>query len=417
MTKTLQQMQSYSLLLFLAFLMFVPVFAYKHRKILIAPTQNLLTPLARTKKGYEVFGFAPYWTLQQLQNVDFNILTTFAFFSIDVTPEGHLDKTGNGYTAFKSAAATELFKKAHTSGTRVVATLTQMDNQTILTLLENPQAQAIAIAEIVDLVQKRGIDGVNIDFEYTGDPGSVTRSRFNLFVRNVTTALHKQVRSSQVTVSVYASAAKEAKMYDIASLSTSSDGIFMMAYDFATTGSDVVMPTDPLYGYKEGKYWYDISTAVKDFTALMPSGKLILGLPWYGYDYPVYTPQINAQTKPYWTWAGPARTETYSLASDEINPATIGSENYLTGWDSYGQVGYKAYYNPRYKSWRMVYMDDVRSMGIKYDFAKKENLAGVGIWAMGFDNGKTDLWNLLNLKFGIKYADSTVLQKKIDETQ
>lgn len=373
-----------------------------------------LRPLTSNKKRYEVFGFAPYWTINQLKNIDFNILTTFAYFSIDVDSNGNLNTSSNGYQSFKSQEATDLFTTAHAAGTRVVATVTQLNNATILHLMDNPRAQSNAISQIVDLVDKRGIDGVNVDFEYLGDPGIEYRNKFSQFITNLTAAMHQRIPTSRITVSIYASAMKDPNIYDIRAVASHSDGIFMMAYDFATVGAGTAMPTDPLYGYKSGKYWYDISTAVDDFLTQMPSQKLILGLPWYGYDYPVYIPTINAETKPYWTLAGPAKTDTYALASDTISPTIVGLENYKTGWDSEGQVGYKAYYVIQTHSWRMVFIDDVKSMGIKYDFAKKKKLAGVGMWAMGFDDGKKDLWSLLNQKFGVKFANSSVIAKRID---
>ncbi|MGE3801987.1 MAG: hypothetical protein AB7H80_13280, partial [Candidatus Kapaibacterium sp.] len=37
----------------------------------------------------------------------------------------------------------------------------------------------------------------------------------------------------------------------------------------------------------------------------------------------------------------------------------------------------------------------------------QNELGGVGIWALGYDNGYTELWELLGMKFGKKkYADS-----------
>jgi len=48
----------------------------------------------------------------------------------------------------------------------------------------------------------------------------------------------------------------------------------------------------------------------------------------------------------------------------------------------------------------MIFLDDSKSLKIKYQFAKEKNLAGVGMWALGFDDGKHELWNLLNLEFG-----------------
>src|SRR5258708_1956766 len=107
---------------------------------LISPLMPL-RPITENKNSKEVFGFAPYWNIDKLSNVDFKTLTTFAYFGIAVNPDGNLDKDSVGFETFKSDKATQLFKKAHLSGTRVVLTLTQMDNSSIRQLLDNNTSQ------------------------------------------------------------------------------------------------------------------------------------------------------------------------------------------------------------------------------------------------------------------------------------
>jgi spore germination protein YaaH len=224
----------------------------------------------------------------------------------------------------------------------------------------------------------------------------------------MTDAMHAANPQSRVTVSVYASAAKQHMLYDIAAISENSDGIFMMAYDFAVASSDNAIPTAPLYGHKQGKYWYDVSTAVEDFLALMPADKLILGVPWYGYNYNVGTPSVKAATG-----YGRGFAQTYTLVEENVNQDMPGIYEYATGWDEAGQVGWKAYYSANSGTWRMVFIDDVKSLDLKFEFAKQKNLKGVGMWALGFDDGKNDFWALLNKKFGAKYADATIVNKEI----
>lgn len=361
-----------------------------------------LKPLTESKKGHEVFGFAPYWTINKLDNVDFSALTTFAYFGVPINPDGTLDRTDQGYRVFKGDKATEIFKKAHKHGTRVVLTLTLMDNPSIDAFMDSPQAQQTTIEEAVTEVKNRGIDGVNVDIEYVGNPGASRRNSFSTFIKNITERMHAEIPGSRVTVSVYASSAQSPKMYDIAAIGNTADGIFMMAYDFAVTGSDQAMPTAPLYGYKEGKYSYDIATAVEDFLKVMPADRLILGVPYYGYNYLIYgNPKVKAETRP-GSWRGRPTAQTYSLVKDNV----VADRE---GWDEVGQVGWKAYYVPESDTWRMVFLDDEKSLAIKYDYAKSKNLAGVGMWALGFDNGKTELWTLIKRKFGTKLASTRLL--------
>lgn len=383
-------------------------------QLLLSPTS--LQPITQNKGKYEVFGFAPHWTLHKLHNIDFQVLTTLAYFDIPILSDGNLDTQGPGYESFMSKEATTLFKKAHAHGTRVVLTITQMETDEILQLMDDTDGQKRTIEQAVSLVQQRGIDGINIDVEFGYDAGEEYRKKFTSFTYKLTDEMHKKVPGSKVTVSVYASAIKAPKIYDIGDLSKKVDGIFMMAYDYGYRGSEEVMPTSPLYGHKEGKYWYDISTAVEDFIKEMPAEKLILGTAWYGYNYAIYgEPKVQAETRPAWSWRGGPKAETYSIAKNTIKPDMDGVSQYKEGWDDLGKVAWKAYYSTEADTWRMIFLDDSTSLGIKYDFAKQNNLGGVGMWALGFDEGKTELWSLLREKFGVKLADSRISEKVINE--
>lgn len=378
---------------------------------IISPLGDSKEKIEKTvkKKQYEVFGFAPYWTINKLDNVDFKTLTTLAYFGVPVNSDGTFDEENIGFKTLNGEKAKRLFDKAQSYGTRVVLTLTQMDNDTIEGLMINDRAQDLAIEKTVKLVREKNMDGVNIDFEYVGNPGPEMRNKFTGFVAKMTEKLHSRIPNSKVTVSVYAASAKDPKMYDIAGIAAKSDGIFMMAYDFATRASDHAIPTAPLHGHREGKYWYDISTAVDDFLKVMPADKLILGLPWYGYNYAVTEPGVKVERYKGYYYSYWLKRRKYTA----FQPVSSAAQTYanaqtnapqMSGWDEYGKVGWHAYKEDGV--WRMIFLDDVRSLKIKYDFAKEKKLAGVGMWALGFDAGTTEMWDLLSREFGGQIADN-----------
>lgn len=364
---------------------------------------NKTSEFSNNETGYEVLGFAPFWTINKMKNVDFDALTSLAYFGITINEDGSFDKSDQGYITYKSDKAERLFGKARSHGVKILLTLVQMDNYKIRQILDSKTSQKRLINETVQEVKNKDLDGVNVDFEYGGNPGSEYRNKYSAFVENLTDEMHKVIPESKVTVSVYAASAKQPKMYDVKALSEASDGIFMMAYDFATTTSDNAIPTAPLFGHKEGKYWYDIASAIDDFLKLMPSNKLVMGVPYYGYNYLVNTPEVKAETLPYYTWKGRPKAQTYT---DVVNNINQNSYKYKDGWDDYGKVGWRAYYDAATYTWRMIFLEDENSLSIKYDYAKKKNLKGVGIWALGFDNGKEELWQLLHEKFGSELAKS-----------
>lgn len=300
--------------------------------------------------------------------------------------------------------------------------------------MDSEEAQRHAIEQTVEEVENRGIDGVNVDFEYVGDPGHEYRGKFTKFVRSLNSELKRHNTSSYLTVSVYAGSLIEPKIYNIEKLGAETDGILMMAYDYAAYKATNVIPTAPLYGYKEGKYWYDVATAVEDFSKVMDPKKIILGVPWYGYDYPVYEPGEKTATqkgysyryrttykkkgKTYTTWKRgyfepQVNVQTYKNAQSRIGSNVEGIAEYKEGWDDVGKVGWKAYKTKGDKTWRMTFVEDERSLGHKYDLAKEKNLGGIGIWALGFDDGRAELWDQLAIKFGDKTENLALVRRAI----
>lgn len=366
------------------------------------PFTLLASPLgeAAAAPTHEVLGFAPYWTIRQLEEIDYTTLTTLAYFGIPIRADGTFDTDSQGYRTFGSETAQNVFTKTRQHGRKVVVTLTNMNNAVIEQFLEDPQAGDRAIGSAVALMEQYDLDGFNIDIEYGGTARAVHRDAFTEFVRKFSDRVHQVNPHAHVSVSVYAGAMRNTQLYDIARIARHSDYIFMMAYDFATKNAAKAMPTAPLYGHKEGTYWYDVSTAVEDFLKVMPAEKLILGVPYYGYNYAVRQPGINAPTvRNRYTQS---YTQTYNSAAD-IVPAS--ADEYLTGWDPAGRVRWKAWRESK-TLWRMVYVEDAESLREKYGYAKAKKLAGVGIWALGFDTTRTELWALLRETFASGLADT-----------
>ena len=74
------------------------------------------------------------------------------------------------------------------------------------------------------------------------------------------------------------------------------------------------------------------------------------------------------------------------------------SQNLQLSWDDVSQTPFYTYFDDNNQP-RIVHFDNVRSLGIKYDFINSEKLRGVGIWALGYDGQSQDLEQLLIDKF------------------
>jgi len=54
----------------------------------------------------EVFGFLPYWELSS--GLDYDAISTIAYFGIDLNTDGSLDKAGNGWNGWVSDTLTSV---------------------------------------------------------------------------------------------------------------------------------------------------------------------------------------------------------------------------------------------------------------------------------------------------------------------
>jgi spore germination protein YaaH len=369
----------------------------------------------------EVFGFLPYWQLGTTLN--YPTLSTVAYFGIGLNVNlsnpadpaiGTLDKTGNGWNGWVSTTMTNVINAAHAAGTRAVLTIEsfawdtqgqQFQSQILGTdAVRLKTAQAIA-AE----VGRRGADGVNLDFEPIA---SGQKTNFVSFVRTLRAELDKVHQGYELTFCANGSAGT----YDLAGAlaAGAADAVFIMGYDLrggspAKTGS-----IDPLVS---NSATYTLSSIVHYFlTHGAPASKTILGLPWYGHAWSVgqaTPPVVNAPPGSIPTYGPPATGVTYETSAGLAakDPATtpcdagepvpcVTGEQYdpveETAW-----VGYYGNYGGTQPTWRELYYDNPRSLGAKCDAIDGWDLRGVGIWALGYDNGggNGDLTNEIAVKF------------------
>ncbi len=308
---------------------------------------------------HEVFGFAPYWTLDQSAGFDVNGLTTIAYFSIGVNPDGTLDQSGPGWAGYESQDLADLVSRAHAAGSRVVLTVNCFDQGALDQLTSSPTAPATLSTALVDAVTAKNLDGVNLDFE---GEGSGDQAGLTHLVSAVSAALKAVNPHYQVTMDTYASSAADPNgFYDIPALAPAVDGFFVMEYSLnleATPSAESPL-TSTMFS--------DLTT-VTQYTSVVPASKVILGVPYYGYDWPTSDGTLGAQA------TGGATPVAYSQITAAGHP-TYWDPVTDTGWTSY-QVG---------GQWHETFYEDPSSLYMEAQLAQFFHIAGLGIWALGFD--------------------------------
>ena len=310
-------------------------------------------------QSHEIFGYAPYWTLPLSSGFDVKDLTTLAYFSVDANPNGTLDKSGPGWSGYESQDLVNLVNRSHAAGDRVVLTVTDFSQSSLDAITSDPNAGARLSAALISAVAAKNLDGVNFDFEGegSGDQQGLTR-----LITQVSHALHAANPHWQVTMAVYASSAGDpGGFYNIAALAPAVDGFFVMAYQM--NNSPVSSATAQLVGGG-----FTEKEALQQFTAVVPAQKVILGVPFYGYDWPTSSGTLTAHA------TGPDTTPSDAVITASGHP-TYWDPATDSSWSSY-KVG---------SQWHETFFDNPTSLAVKARVANSFHIGGVGIWALGMD--------------------------------
>ena len=339
----------------------------------------------------EVLGFLPYWMLTDsaLAEMNYQLVSTIAYFSVGARTDGNLDKgtassPSSGWAGWTSSRMTRVIDSAHAAGGKVVLTVTMMASSSagydrMRTLLNSSTARARLASQIVDAVRQRNADGVNLDFELV--PTDL-KAAYTSFVRQVKAALVGAGVGSYLTVCTTGGAATWATGYDIAGLTASgaANALFVMGYDFHWSGSARAGGVAPV----DSPYVLDVSSAMADFLERVPASKIIWGVPYYGRGWNTTSSALNGVT------AGGSFS--YYYTGHVRDAATYGRM-----WDSVGKVPWYRYRNG--SQWVQVYYDDATSLGIKYDLVNRYDLAGTGMWTLLMDGSRNELWRLIADRF------------------
>jgi spore germination protein YaaH len=307
----------------------------------------------------ENFGFAPYWTLPQSATFSLTGLSTLAYFSVGVNPNGTLEESGPGWNGYESQALADLITRAHGAGERVVLTVNDFGQSSLDALTSSPTAAATLAAALTPVLQAKSLDGVNFDFE---GEGSGDQAGLTNLITSVSGALRAADPHWQITMDTYASSAGDpGGFYNIPALAPAVDAFFVMAYELNLQGAATA--ASPL----TSGMFSDL-TAVQQYAAVVPAAKVILGTPFFGIDWP--TANGTLQATPTGAAADIADAQVPSTAPLYWDPVTG------TGWTSY-QVG---------PQWHESFFETPYGLYLVAQLAAHYGLRGVGIWALGMES-------------------------------
>jgi spore germination protein YaaH len=349
-------------------------------KIFSVKSNNIaLTVTGKPKK--EVLGFFPYWILADQDKVNLQTLTSVSLFGLDVDQNGNItalnsdNSINSGWGMWKDPNLDKFIKRAKAQDVKIYLTLKSFDDSVIENISKSDSAQKALIANAIYLVNSRNLDGINIDFEYLGGSSDTLRDGFARFITNLNTELKRQLPGSVLTIDTYLVSGAEKGLFNLPILAQNSDAFVIMGYDMHTPAGSPG-PVSAMGGDT------NIVGYVQNYLEQVDANKLILAVPYYGYDWPLNVASPSADM---------VKILPYAEIADQ-------SKNLQLSWDDTSQTPYFNYTDDT-GAQRIVHFDNVRSLGVKYDFINRKNLRGVGLWALGYDGENQDLQKLLIDKF------------------
>ncbi|MEX1295643.1 MAG: glycosyl hydrolase family 18 protein [Candidatus Limnocylindrales bacterium] len=346
----------------------------------------------------EVFGFLPYWELSRASSIDFDVLTTLAWFGVEAGRDGRLireDADGEptrGWAGWMSDEFAAVRDQARVAGVRVVLTVerfawTTAGRRTTKRLLRDPEARRTLAGEIAEAVAEADAGGVNLDFEPL--PQSV-RGQFVRLVRAVRRSLDTVDPSLQLTFDL----TPDVTSFPLRRLvaDDAADAAVLMGYEYRTPGSRVAGSVAPL----RVKGGLDVRGSVNLALEKAPPGRIILAMPWYGRAWSTRTDEPDSRTRGSKRYLDPS-TAFYRVSAPRA--AAAGRE-----WDQQQGSAWSVYRSRACEtcplSWRQLWYDDVDSVLAKVGLARRKGLRGIGIWALGYDGEQPELWSAL--RYGLE---------------
>lgn len=319
-----------------------------------------------------VYGFWPNWPYLGSYQPDWNTLTHVSYSKWILNSDGTLTEPGNmsNYYVVRD--------QAHQHGVKITLCIHSSDPYVIDSVIANHQTDFIN--NISNSLQMYGADGVNLDLETPTDINSITGTSNVPLFENLMANLHTTLKAANLDYHISLDipwGIKHAATFKNANLKKYVDSVFLMSYDYCNRRTTA--PNSPY----DSPIRYDAIDSVNETSKYFSKNQIILGLPFYGYDYSTDSNQPGANI----TNEQPIHIE------DAINNTQI----YDRIWDSDSNTPWYCYKSG--DTWHQVWYDDDESLRLKYQYAKSENLGGVGFFALGYERNYPNVWKVFQQDF------------------
>ena len=321
-------------------------------------------------QAWENYGLLP------AEEIDYSALTHIIHFGLVPRSNGAIDSLANSMTEVNSR---ELVSRAHAAGIKALICIGGWGTDAGFRVATSPLNLHSFIDKLVGFMQRRGYDGIDIDWEYLNGSDAI---QYSLFIK----ALRAKLDAISPRPLLTAAAAWQPSI--LAPLAAEFDQINIMTYDLSGAWPGwVAWHNSPIY---DGGFVFPSTLRPVPSTdgmvgnfkiAGIPSHKLGIGIDFYGYVWSggAGTP-AGGVTEPRQSWLFPPfvrpNVPFYRIYEDYYR-----AEFYR--WDSLAQAPYLSIDEAGSENDRFVSFCDEISSEKKIAYARDNGLGGVFIWELG----------------------------------
>lgn len=358
------------------------------------------------QREMKVVGFLPTWmigkTIEYKGEID-----DLIFLGIEVSEKGELVWDVQG-KKINNETYLKMKQSVKNAGGRNILGIKLFEDKKLNKLMRDEEARKKLIEEVKRVVVAGNYDGVNVDFEFQGDPFAVLSDDFIEFLGQF-----KGAGVGEVSLDVFANTIIKGSTERINKLLTVIDEVIVMAYDFHRPGMDFAGPVAPIGSPANER---NISEVVDRITVgNLDRSKIVLAYPLYGYEWKTVNEEFGSQIVRGWyqmvSWKRAKeliRDSTYKIAAggffkdnfDEVSmtPWMVWKEQVQKSKIKYQKVKGKTKKITEYYTEdevHQVYYENEKSLEAKLQLAKEAGVGGVGFWALGYEGEDKKVWEMI----------------------
>jgi len=320
-------------------------------KLIIGQALVINSHNSKSKMTIDVNGYAFPSIEKSVLEKTLPYLTYLSIFSYQVKPDGSL-------TSIDDTPLIQAARKVNVAPIMVITNIAEgasFSSDLAHILLTNQYIQNNLIGNVIKTLKEKNYYGLDIDFEYIF-PND--RENYNSFLQKIVTRLRPLGYTIVTSLAPKTMAEQRGLLYeahDYPAHGRMLDHVIIMTYEWGYTfgPAQAVAPIN------------QVKKVLNYATSVIPSQKILMGMPNYGYDWTL--PFIK----------GTAAQSLSNTAAIDLASSVSASIQY----DKLAQAPYFNYYDTAKKK-HAVWFDDARSIEARLKLVQEYQLGGVSYWTI-----------------------------------